>query len=134
MKNLNIKELIAYIIVGICVSIVSLGSYYLLTILFLDPNNPIQLQISNVISWILACTAAYFLNRIFVFKSKDKNLLKEGTKFYLARLSTLLIDMLLMFIFVTLLKYNDKIVKVFVQIVIVLSNYLVSKFLVFKNS
>ncbi len=133
MKNVDIKEIIAYLIVGVCVTIISLGSYYLLTFLFFNPNDPIELQISNVLSWIFACTAAYFMNRIFVFKSKDDNLLKEGFKFYLARLATLLVDMALMFIFVSLLKYNDKIVKVFVQVVVILSNYIVSKFVVFKK-
>jgi len=134
MKKADITEFIAYLIVGVCVSIISLGSYYLITIFFLNPNNPVELQISNILSWLFACTAAYFLNRIFVFKSKNNNLLKEGVQFYLARLATLLIDMALMFIFVSLLKYNDKIVKIFVQIVIVISNYIVSKFIVFKNS
>ena len=133
MKKQNIKEFISYTIVGIIVSIISLGSYYLLTTFLFNPYNKVELQLSNIISWILACTTAYILNRIFVFRSKDKNILKEGSKFYIGRLSTLIIDMTLMFIFVSLLKYNDKIVKVFVQIVIVLTNYIISKKIVFKK-
>ena len=128
----NIKEIILYIIVGVIVSIVSLGSYFLLTKLVFDPNNGFELQLTNVISWILACTTAYLLNRIFVFKSHEKNIIKEGIKFYSGRGSTLLLDMFLMYIFVTLLHYNDGIVKVFVQIVIVLTNYILAK-LVFKK-
>ena len=128
----NIKEIILYIIVGVIVSIVSLGSYFLLTHFIFDPNNGFELQITNVISWVLACTVAYLLNRIFVFKSHEENIIKEGIKFYSGRGSTLLLDMFLMYIFVTLLHYNDGIVKVFVQIVIVLTNYVLAK-LVFKK-
>ena len=54
-------------------------------------------------------------------------------KFYLARLTSLLIDMLLMYIFVSYLKYNDKIIKVIVQIIVVTMNYIFSKILIFKN-
>ena len=57
----------------------------------------------------------------------------EAGKFYLARVSTLLIDMGLMFIFVTKLGVNDKIMKLIVQVIVIVLNYIFSKFIVFKE-
>lgn len=125
------EEIIRYIIIGVLTTIISLGTYYIST-LFLNVENKIELQICNIISWILAVTFSYILNRIYVFKSKNK-VLQEVIKFYLARISTLIIDMLFMFIFVSQLSINDKISKLIVQVIIFISNYILSKFIVFKK-
>ena len=136
IKNIYIKnrEIIVYLIVGVLTTVVSLGVYYGLVLTILDPDNAIQLQIANVSSWVAAVTFAYFTNRIFVFRSKNKNMLKEGFKFYSSRVFTLLVDMLIMFVLVTLLHLNDKIVKVIVQFVVTVVNYVISKFIVFKKN
>ena len=68
-----------YLIAGLLTTVVSLVVYFVLTHTILDPNNPILLQIANVVSWICAITFAYITNRIFVFKSKNKNILQEIT-------------------------------------------------------
>ena len=135
IKKLLIKyeEVIRYLIIGVLTTIVSLATYYILTFTVLDPKVSIQLQITNVISWIVSVTFAYFTNRKYVFKLKEKKNIKEASKFYLSRLSTLLLDMLLMQIFVIRLKFNDKIIKLIVQFVVIVLNYVLSKFLVFKS-
>ena len=133
MKNVDIKEIIAYLIVGVCVTIISLGSYYLLTFLFFNPNDPIELQISNVLSWIFACTAAYFMNRIFVFKSKDKNIMSELTRFIFSRITSLFMDMFCMWVIVSVFLLSDVIGKIVSQVVVTVANYFLSKFLVFKK-
>lgn len=127
------KELINYLIVGILTTIVSLLSYYILVLTILKPNNPLQLQIANIISWIIAVTFAYITNRKYVFKSNNNNITKEALKFCSSRLTTLFIDMLLMFIFVSKLKFNDKIIKIIIQIIVTILNYIISKLLVFRK-
>lgn len=130
---LKYKEIINYLIVGGLTTVVSLATYYACVLTFLDPENPVQLQIANIISWICAVTFAYFTNRRFVFESKSKNILKEASAFFLARVGTLLMDMGIMFVFVTCLHFNDKIMKLVVQVVVTIANYIFSKFLVFKK-
>jgi len=127
------KEIINYLIFGFLTTVISLGTYYLLTMTILNPNNPIELQITNVISWIVAVNFAYFTNRKYVFNSKNKKIFSEMIKFYLARIASLLIDMLLMYILVSKLKYNDKIMKIIVQIVVIVMNYIFSKVIIFKK-
>ena len=130
---LKYKEIINYLIFGVLTTVVSLVVYYGLTLTILDPEKAIELKIANIISWIAACTFAYFTNRKWVFENKDKANLKEASKFYLSRVSTLLIDMGLMFIFVTKLGINDKIMKLIVQVIVIVLNYIFSKFIVFRE-
>lgn len=134
LKN---KELINYLIFGVLTTIVSLATKYLLLFTILDASNAVQLQIAVVISWITACLFAYITNRIWVFESKSKEILKEMSKFFIARLTTLGLEMLIMFVFVTALGLNsDMWVVVWTlvsQVVIVIGNYILSKLIVFKN-
>lgn len=128
------KEIINYLIVGVLTTVVSLGVYYGSVFTFLNPRNPIQLQIANVLSWIAAVTFAYFTNRKWVFESKNKKVLEEAAVFYMSRIATLLLDMAFMFAFVTVLNINDKIAKLVVQILVMISNYILSKFFVFRKN
>ena len=126
------SEIIRYLIVGVLTTIVSLGVYYGLVLTVLNPEIPIQLQLANILSWIAAVTFAFITNKLFVFRSREKNIIKEGSKFYASRITTLFLDMLIMFVMVTLLHMNDKLAKLFVQVVVTVLNYVLSKFLVFR--
>lgn len=130
---LKYKEIIHYLIAGGLTTVVSLGSYYLCVVTFLDPDNGFQLQAANVISWICAVTFAYFVNRIFVFESRSKDYLREAGAFVAGRVSTLLMDMAIMFLLVTVLHGNDKIAKLIVQVVVTVANYVISKIFVFNK-
>lgn len=125
------EEIINYVIVGGLTTVISLGSYYLCVLTVFDPENVVLLQCANIISWILSVTFAFFANRKYVFKSKNPNIVGEASKFYGARLLTLVIDMLVMFITVTVLHLNDKIMKIVSNVIILILNYIISKFLVF---
>ena len=122
-----------YLIAGLLTTVVSLVVYFVLTRTILDPNNPILLQIANVVSWICAITFAYITNRIFVFKSNNKNILQEIVRFIEARVASLLMDMFCMLMIVTVLSLNDIIGKIVSQIVVTITNYILSKIFVFKK-
>lgn len=127
------EELWNYLIVGLLTTVVSLATYFICTETFLDPNNDIQLQIANIISWIFAVAFAYVTNRVYVFKSKSKEYFKEISSFVGARILSLVMDMFTMFIIVSVLHFNDKIGKLFSQIVVTIANYILSKLFVFKK-
>lgn len=127
------KEIINYLIFGVLTTVVSLLVYYISVFTILNPDNPIQLQIANILSWIAGVAFAYFTNRKFVFESEEKNKLKEAGKFVSARVITLIMDMLIMYLGVTMLLLNDKIIKLISQVVIIISNYVFSKLFVFKK-
>ena len=127
------REVIMYLIFGVLTTIISLLVYYGLVYTILNPEDALQLQIANIISWIAGVTFAYFTNRKYVFESKNKNKIKEAGSFVLARVATLVMDMAIMFVGVTLLAFNDKIMKIISQIVVIVSNYIFSKIFVFKK-
>lgn len=127
------EEIINYLIIGGLTTLISLITYYACVLTFLDPNKALELQIANIISWIISVSFAYITNRIFVFKSKSKQIIKEITSFVSARILTLIIDMFTMFVMVTLLNLNDKVSKLFVQIIVIVLNYVFSKIFVFKK-
>lgn len=127
------EEIINYLIVGVLTTVVSLATYFICTMTFLDPNKKLELQIANIISWIFAVAFAYFTNRKYVFKSKNENMLKEATSFVGSRILSLLMDMFTMFIIVSVLHLNDKIGKLVSQIIVTIANYILSKLFVFKK-
>lgn len=127
------KEGIDYLFFGALTTFLTLLVYYLLTSTIINSKDAIQLQIANVLSWICGFLFAYFTNRKYVFKSKNEKVFKEFLSFFLSRISTLFLDMIIMFIFVTLLKGNDQLFKLVSQILVILTNYILSKLIVFKN-
>jgi len=126
-----------YLIVGGLTTVIAIASKFILLGTCLDQTNGLELQIAEVISWFLAVLFAFFANRIFVFKSKEKNIIKELIPFAGGRVFTQLIQMGIMFIFVTLLKLDsDMWVIVFsliCQVMQIVVNYFISKFIVFKK-
>ena len=135
IKELYVKnrEIVNYLVVGVLTTIVALAVYYLCVFTFLDPQDPLQLQAANVISWIAGVNFAYVTNRKYVFESKDPHILKEMISFYAARLVTLGMDMGTMFLMVTVAGINDKFAKLVAQFLVIVFNYVFSKLLVFRG-
>ena len=132
------KEVVLYLIFGVLTTVVSLIVKYALLFTVLEASNAFELQLAVVISWIAAVLFAYFTNRAFVFESKNENKLKEFISFVIARISTLLLEMFIMWFFVTLLKLNsDLYVVIFTllaQALVIVGNYILSKIFVFKKA
>ena len=132
------EEIVNYLIMGVLATAVNLGVKYALLFTVLEASNPTQLQIAVVISWIVACLFAYVTNKIIVFKSKDTKIFKEFLSFVSARLLTLGMEMLIMFVFVTALGLNSDlwviIWSLVAQVVVIVANYVFSKLFIFKNS
>lgn len=149
------EEIIVYLIVGVLTTIVSwlacFGAKF-----FLDSNDSLQNFIINTIGWVVGVCFAYPLNRAWVFKSKNKHILKEFGGFAASRLSTWILDVVIMWFFVNVVSFEsflikllakfhfvvtkidtqDKLyywfVKIFISAVLVtIANYIFSKFLVF---
>lgn len=125
------EDIILYLFFGGLTFLVCMVSYYI----FATPLH-MNYMVANVISWIIAVLFAYITNRIFVFKSKVKDfvgIVKEIWMFFACRLSTGVMEIIIMFVGVSLLHCNDLIVKGIAQVLVILSNYVLSKLLIFKN-
>lgn len=93
-------------------------------------------QIANVFSWIICVIFTYLTNRFFVFQSKVKGIKKvwkEFKDFITARLLTLVMENVILFIMIDLLTVNNMISKLTGQFVVIVSNYFLSKLWIFRK-
>lgn len=123
------KHIVLYLIFGVITTMVNWISFYIMRIFlpFIEEN------IANIVSIILAVVVAYFTNRKYVFHSTEKNVLREFITFCSSRAVTMIIEVGLFFILVTLLGFNEMFVKVAESIIIIILNYIFSKCFVFEN-
>ena len=124
------EEIINYLITGFIGVVVNVASFYVCRQISLS------ILVSNVISWIVAVILMYILNKLFVFKSKKENnkqLFQEFCSFVFARIITLIIETLILYLGVLLITKNDIVIKIIAQIVTIILNYIFSKFIIFKK-
>ncbi len=142
LKNLNFKTIIGlylqykevanYLIFGVLSTIVSFVSYFIFArVIRIDE------VISSGMSWFCAVLFAYVTNKIFVFESETKTIkafLLEMGSFFLARIvSGILCDVGTFALMVKVFNINDLIAKIVTQVMVVIVNYIFSKFFIFKK-
>jgi hypothetical protein len=121
------RELVVYLICGFLTFVVSMVVYALLSEVF-----RINVLVANIITWIIAVYFAFSVNRKFVFKSNG-NFTSELIQFYLGRVVTLVVEQAMLYIFIIRLMFNNMAIKSIAQVVIIILNYIISKFIVFKK-
>lgn len=121
------QDIIIYFIVGCLSTFVNLLSYAFYR-LFIP-----SYLINIVLSWLTSLVFAFFMNRKYVFKSKNNKIKQEFLSFTISRLLTLGMEILFMYLLVDLIQVNDLIAKVIIQFLVFLANYLFGKFIVFKK-
>ena len=92
--------------------------------------------ISNTIAWIVAVLFAYVTNKIYVFNSKTselRNLAREIISFFSARIVTLVIETVFLWIVIDKLGFNDILMKIISNIIVIILNYVFSKIFIFKK-
>lgn len=125
------QSVIAYVFFGGVTTGVNLAVYYLCYELFSIPNTP-----SVVISWILAVLVAFLTNKPFVFKSHNWSvsvLLPEAAGFIGCRAGTGVMELIFMHITVDIMDLNGMLMKLLINILVIILNYVGSKLLVFRK-
>lgn len=124
------KSIIAYLIVGGMTTLVNFVVYYF-DLLVLDM--PYKLNIC--VAWVAAVVFAYFPNKYIVFESKEKGKgLGEFIKFVGSRITTLIFELVAMFLFIDVIGIKESIAKIVVAVFIVILNYVLSKLIVFRKN
>lgn len=150
------REMIVYLIVGVLTTIVSWGVLFIGK-LFLNIEVDWQNFLNNTLSWVGGVLFAYPLNRKWVFKSNNPHIIKEFSGFAASRVSTWILDVIIMWLFVNVITFKGLInwgcglihypvtesglsdlnywfVKICISSVLVMiANYVFSKILVFKK-
>ncbi len=124
-------ETARYIVIGGCTTVVDYASFYLMDgILHLD------ITFSNVTSTALAILFAYVTNKIYVFQCRTNGIsefLVEFIKFIGSRLFTMAVEIGGVQLFVVILGQNSMLGKAEAIVIVIILNYIFSKFLVFRK-
>lgn len=133
IKSIYIKyrHLIIYLFFGALTTAVNFLVYYPLYNFCV-----VSAFLSNIIAWFVAVIVAFLTNKPFVFQSKDwsvKVTAPEFAKFFVSRIGSGFLETVAVFLFVDVGQLNGNIFKIVISIVVIVLNYLTSRFFVFKK-
>ena len=123
------REIFWYVFFGALTTLINIVAYWMLYYVISASNT-----MSTIIAWVLSVIFAYITNKLWVFEKGDKSTLKEAAEFFIARLSTGILDLFVMYVFVELLLFEGGIIKILSNVIVVVLNYLLSKLFVFRKS
>ena len=128
------REIIIYLIVGMLTTIVSFAANFIFECFLLDSNVSWQNFIINTSGWVAGVLFAYPLNRKWVFQSKNPHVFREFFGFATSRVSTWVLDVVVMWLTVNIWNMSYWTAKIFISSVLVtIANYVFSKLLIFKK-
>jgi putative flippase GtrA len=131
IKELYSNSVMRYIFWGGCTTLVNLVNFYILRKL------GVQLTIANIISIILAILFAYVVNSRFVFRDRRNGFfehIQPFLKFVSARLFSMVVEVGGVWVLVEKILLPDMVGKLATQIIVLVLNYIFSKFFVFTKS
>ncbi|MFA9463382.1 MAG: GtrA family protein [Velocimicrobium sp.] len=118
------EELVTYGIVGVLTVGLNILTFYLLSLKF---TNELW---ANTIAFFIAVQFAYFANTKFVFK--DNFTKKNFVQFWGMRIGTLIIDNGGLWLLINC-NINTILDKLIINVVIIVLNYIFSKFVIYKK-
>jgi putative flippase GtrA len=126
----NKKEVVNYLVFGVLTTLTNIVSYGIFSKIF-----DMDFKLATTIAWIISVLFAFITNKVYVFNSKDSNVLliiKEFISFIFFRLLSYIIDIGIMIIMVDWMEINDLVSKVLANVVVVIINYYASRYVIFK--
>lgn len=130
-KYIN-KETKAYVLTGIATTVIN----YLVYLFCRFSIGAEYVAINTAIAWFFAVLFAYISNRIWVFESSASTvpqIARELITFFVSRLITGLLDVTFMKVLVDGLGLNDLWMKLFVNVFVTISNYVIAKKIIFRR-
>ena len=124
-KN-EIVKLIKFGMVGVLNTFNSLWIYYLLI------SFHSNYLLATILGYIISSIIGYFLNKIWVFKEKTKSK-KSLIRYYIVYLSSLGLNVLLMYLWVDCLNLSDKIAPILTLLITVPYNFIFSRLWIFNE-
>lgn len=131
IKKVIDNKVFRYIFFGACTTFFNLAVFTGLSFLNVNVN------IANFVSVVAAIIFAYFVNAAFVFESKVDNFkekFSEFCKFIGGRMFTMIIEVGGVWLLVDIFSCNKYVSKISTQFISLVLNYVISKFIVFKDN
>lgn len=125
------QAVISYGIFGVATTVINIV-VYAVAYHYLAISN----VVSNIIAWILSVLFAFVTNKLLVFHSKSldgKVLFFEAVTFFGCRLATGAMDLAIMYVTVDILGINNMLMKCLSNLMVIIINYVASKWIIFKS-
>ncbi len=125
------KEFLLYALFGLGTIIISIRTYRMFT-----ESLCFDLVISNSVSWIFATTFAFLTNRKWVFTKHPTGVgpfFMQMGSFFFGRFLTLLLEDAMLYYLVQTLGFPNMLIKYIAQVVVIATNYFISKVVVFRR-
>ena len=125
------EDMVCYLFFGVLTTVVN----YLV---YLPCHNWLgwSAGLSNVLAWVIAVAFAFLTNKPVVFKSHDWSWRVVGpelTKFVGCRIGSGVLETAILLIAVDWIGWNGNVWKLITAVLVIILNYIGSKFLVFKK-
>lgn len=123
------REVILYILFGGLTTLINLLVYNTMYY-YIESSN----LLSTIVAWILSVLTAFLTNKQIVFRSSSWNLeilWKEGVIFFECRIGTGILEFIFMYITVDILRWSGFIMKLIVNVIVIILNYVASKRIIF---
>ena len=121
------KKFLRYIFSGVINTIVT----YITSIILLKIFN-LFLFISNLLGYLVGICVSFYLNRNFVFNSKNPDIKKQFSKFIFACLFSYFVNFIFLILFSNILKLNDHVSQILSMATYSISFYILSNKYIFK--
>ncbi len=150
---LRLENMIIYVFYGVLATIVNYAVHFGVRIAFADippaeelsyrtvmdaiENSAVSSAGASSIAWAAALVFAFFCNKFFVFESKGgsaANTFREFFTFAGGRIFSYGCEVLIMFVCVDVNHFNELIVKLLCNILVMVLNYIVSRLFVFRKA
>lgn len=125
------KEMWLYTLVGVGTVLINVGIYTVYTEIA-----RVGILYANALAWVFATMFAFFANRAWVFRSHATGVrafIVQFASFFFGRFLTLVLEEWMLLFFILHLHFPNVPVKAAAQIVVIATNYLVSKLIVFRR-
>ncbi|MBS7021472.1 MAG: GtrA family protein [Firmicutes bacterium] len=125
------REVISYLVFGGLTTVINIVAFYIMDLM------GINTYVNNTIAWIASVIFAYVTNKLFVFESKTttrKELVREVSSFFAARIFSYVVDMVGMYLFVSVMMTNKIFAKIVMNVVVIVINYVFSKLFIFQSN
>ena len=127
MKKSNIKDFLLYLIVG------GIATFTEWIIFFVLDKVSFHYTLATIIAYILSTFVNWLAGRILVFTQNQQPIFKEILEIYIASIVGLLMNLVIMWVAVDFLAFNEMLSKIVSTAIVFFYNFLVRKLLIYKK-
>ena len=139
LKNIFLSEIFLYLYIGTLTTAVNIIAFEALRNVLARSGGESGAgwKIAEILAFVIAVIFAFVADKLVVFRSYNLNPMKifsEAGMFFGARLITEVINFTIMWFMIDVNKINPTITKLIASVVVIVLNYVFSKYIIFKKN